>query len=97
VNAGLLYAVLLRRGRFRLDRLAAQRLPRIVAVCALTGAAIWLLGEVMRPWMKGHQPEAVRLVSLALLCGLVVAFHLAAIHLMKAADLSQVRAAFRAR
>jgi putative peptidoglycan lipid II flippase len=97
VNAGMLYAMLLRRGRFRLDRLAAQRLPRIIAVCALTGASIWLLGGFLRPWMKGHQPDAVRLITLASLCGIVVMFHLAAVHLMKAADLSQVRDAFRAR
>jgi putative peptidoglycan lipid II flippase len=95
VNAGLLYVMLVRRGRFRLDRLAGERLPRIVLVCLLTGAAIWLLGEVLRPLMKGHQPEVVRLAALAGLCGAAVAFHLASIHLMRAADLSQVRAAFR--
>jgi putative peptidoglycan lipid II flippase len=97
VNAGLLYAQLLRRGRFRLDRAARQRLPRILAVSALTGAAIWLLGEGLRPWMKGHQPEAVRLMALAALCGLAMAVHLVAILLLRAADLSQIKVAFRDR
>ncbi|MGL4241604.1 MAG: murein biosynthesis integral membrane protein MurJ [Beijerinckiaceae bacterium] len=97
VNAGLLYVLLLRRGRFRLDRLAAQRLPRIILVCALTGAVTWGLGEVLRPWMKSGQSEALRLATLGLLCAVSVGFHLAAIQLLRAADLSQVRDAFRAR
>jgi putative peptidoglycan lipid II flippase len=97
VNAALLYVMLMRRGRFRLDALARRRLPRILAVCALTGVAIWLLGEWLRPLMKGHQPETVRLMALAALCGFALAFHGAAVHLARAADLSQVRAAFRGR
>ncbi len=95
VNAGLLYAMLLRRGRFRLDRLAAERLPRIILTCVLTGGVIWLLGEVIRPWMKGHQPGAVRFAALAMLCGLAFAFHLLAIHLMRAADLRSIGVAMR--
>jgi putative peptidoglycan lipid II flippase len=95
VNASLLYVLLVRRGRFRLDRAAQLRVPRILAVCALTGGAIWLLGEVFRPWMKGHNPDAVRLLALAALCGLAVAVHGALVHLARAADLSQIRAAFR--
>jgi putative peptidoglycan lipid II flippase len=97
VNALLLYVLLMRRGRFRLDAPARRRLPRILAVCALTGGVIWLLGETFRPWMKGHNPDAVRLAALATLCGLVLVFHAAAIHLARAADLTQVRAAFRNR
>jgi putative peptidoglycan lipid II flippase len=95
VNATLLYAMLVRRGRFRLDQTAQRRLPRILLVCALTGGTIWLFGEVFRPWMKGHNPDAVRFLALAALCCLVVAVHAVLVHLIRAADLSQVRAAFR--
>jgi putative peptidoglycan lipid II flippase len=97
VNALLLYALLMRRGRFRLDALARKRLPRILLVCALTGSVIWGLGEWLRPYMKGHQPEAVRLLALAGLCGLALAFHAIAAHLLRAIDLTQVRGAFRGR
>jgi putative peptidoglycan lipid II flippase len=96
-NAALLYIQLARRGRFRLDKAARQRLPRILAVCALTGGAIWLLGEGFRPWMKGHQPDVVRLMALAALCSLTLAAHLVAIHFFRAADIGQVREAFRNR
>jgi putative peptidoglycan lipid II flippase len=73
----------------------ASLLYVMLLVCALTGGAIWLLGEVFRPWMKGHNPDAVRLLALAALCGLAVAFHAALVHLARAADLSQVRAALK--
>jgi putative peptidoglycan lipid II flippase len=96
-NAGLLYIQLLRRGRFRLDKPARQRLPRILAVCVLTGGAIWLLGEGFRPWMKGHQPDVVRLMALAALCSLTLAAHLVAIHILRAADMGQIKAALRNR
>jgi putative peptidoglycan lipid II flippase len=95
VNAGILYGLLMRRGRFRFDRLAAERLPRILIVCLLTGFVTWLLGDALRPWLKAHQPEVVRVLALALLCVTIVAFHVAAIHLLRAADLSQVRRALR--
>lgn len=97
VNASLLYILLMRRGRFRLDAMARRRLPRILAVCALTGGVIWLLGEGLRPWMKTGQPEAVRLMALAALCGAALIFHAVAVHLAKAADLAQVRLAIRNR
>lgn len=95
VNAGLLYILLVRRGRFQLDRLAMSRLPRILVVCALTGIAIWLLGHAMRPWLKSHNPDGIRLMALALLCGIVITFHLVAIQLARAADLSQIRQVLR--
>lgn len=97
MNASLLYLLLMRRGRFRLDAHARRRLPRILMVCALTGLVIWLLGELFRPWMKGNNPDAVRLLALATLCGLALAFHTVAVHLAKAADLTQVWRAFRGR
>jgi putative peptidoglycan lipid II flippase len=95
VNASLLYVLLRRRGRFRLDAIARARLPRVLAVCALTGVIIWLLGEGFRPWMKGYNPEAVRLLALAALCGLAMAMHLVLIHLLRAADLRQIGLAMR--
>ncbi len=95
VNASLLFVLLIRRGLFRLDHTARLRLPRILAVCALTGGAIWLLGEVFRPWMKGHNPDAVRLLALGALCCLAVAVHAALVHITRAADLSEVRSAFK--
>jgi putative peptidoglycan lipid II flippase len=95
VNAVLLFVLLRRRGRFRLDALAHARLPRVLAACALTAAAIWLLGEGFRPWMKSHNPEIVRLAALASLCALAIAAHLALVHLLRAADLRSIGAALR--
>jgi putative peptidoglycan lipid II flippase len=97
VNAGLLYILLIRRGQFRLDKLARQRLPRILLASALTGLMIWLLNEALRPWLKGHNAYGARLLALAALCGGALVFHAVAAHLLRAADFRQIRQAFRNR
>jgi putative peptidoglycan lipid II flippase len=97
VNAGLLYVLLLRRGQFRPDKLARQRLPRILAACLLTGAAIWLMNEWMRPFMKAHNNAAVRFMALAALCGGAIVFHAVAAHLLRAVDLPLIGQAIRGR
>jgi putative peptidoglycan lipid II flippase len=95
VNALTLYVLLLRTGRFRPDAVARIRLPRVLIVSALTGAAIWFLHEFARPWLKANQAFPVRASALALLCGASVALHLALAQMLKAADFLQIRAAIR--
>jgi putative peptidoglycan lipid II flippase len=97
VNAGLLYILLVRHGHFRLDRIARERVPRILLVCALTGAVIWLLNEALRPWMKSHHPSGIRFMALAALCGGAMLFHVVAAQLLRAADLRLISQAIRSR
>ncbi|MGL4635116.1 MAG: murein biosynthesis integral membrane protein MurJ [Beijerinckiaceae bacterium] len=94
-NATALYILLLRNGRFRPDRLARKRLPRVLLASVMTGLLIWLLQEFLRPYMKTGQPTIIRVGSLGLICSMTVVCHLAFIHILKAADLSQIRLPFR--
>ena len=87
--------MLLRNGRFRPDKLARSRLPRVLLVSVLTGLAIWLLHEFARPWMKANHPFPIRALALAALCGAGLLVHVALAQLLKAADLLQIRDAVR--
>jgi putative peptidoglycan lipid II flippase len=95
VNATALYVMLLRNGRFRPDKLARNRLPRVLLVSVLTGLAIWLLHEFARPWMKANHPFPIRAGVLAALCASGLIVHVALAQLLKAADLLQIRDAVR--
>jgi putative peptidoglycan lipid II flippase len=95
VNATVLYVMLLRNGRFRPDKLARSRLPRVLLVSVLTGLSIWLLHEFARPWMKANHPFPIRAGALAALCGAGLIVHVALAQLLKAADLLQIRDAVR--
>ncbi len=94
VNAATLYILLVRNGRFRPDRMARQRLPRVLLACLLTGGVIWLLQEFARPYMKPGQHVGIRFTALGLVCGATLVFHAMLIHLLKAADLTQINLPF---
>jgi putative peptidoglycan lipid II flippase len=95
VNALTLYILLLRNGRFRPDKLARIRLPRVLIVSALTGVAIWFMHEFARPWMKANHSFPIRAGALAVLCGAGLLVHVALAQLLKAADILQIRDAVR--
>ena len=95
VNAATLYIMLMRNGRFRPDRLARQRIPRVLLASALTGLAIWFLLEFARPLLKQGQPFSIRVLVLGALCSASIVTHLIFIHLLKAADLSQIKGVFK--
>ena len=96
VNAGTLYVMLLANGRFRPDRLARQRLPRVLLVCGLTGLAIWFLDEMARPFLKMHNSFGLRISVLILLCSATLTIHLLLAHLLRAMDFQQIREGLRA-
>jgi putative peptidoglycan lipid II flippase len=91
VNAITLYLLLVKDGRFRPDKLARMRLPRVIIVSMLTGGAIWFLQEFTKTWLKAGNPFAIRAMALAAVCLIAVAIHLILAHLLKAIDLKQIR------
>jgi putative peptidoglycan lipid II flippase len=81
VNALILYGALVASGRMRPDRLSRQRLPKVLLICVITGAAIFALGETARPWLRDHVPSGGRILTLGGVCTAVIALHLALCHL----------------
>jgi putative peptidoglycan lipid II flippase len=95
VNASALYVMLVSAGRFRPDRLARKRLPRVILASVLSGLLIWLLVEFCRPWLKPGADAPMRAAALAMLCLISFAAHFAISHLLKAIDLGEIRSALR--
>ncbi len=95
VNAATLYAMLLGNGRFRPDKLARKRLPRVILASALSGVAIWLLVEFCRPWLKPGADAVIRATALAALCLISITAHLVICHFLKAIDFREIRDSFR--
>ena len=50
LNAGLLYAVLVRRGAFVTDARLKRALPRIMLASLVMGAALWFTAVALEPW-----------------------------------------------
>jgi putative peptidoglycan lipid II flippase len=95
VNAITLWIMLYRDGRFRLDKLARKRLPRVILACLLTGGAIFVLNDMARHLLKAHQPYALKAATLGGICIAALAVHAVLVHLLKAADLTQIRTALK--
>lgn len=90
VNAGLLFAILVRRGHFSMDARLRARLWRMLFSCAvmaaglLAGMALLSAGApVQGPWL----PPGGRLPVLLLLVGIGATLYFAAAHISGAADL----------
>jgi putative peptidoglycan lipid II flippase len=94
-NALVLYALLARDRLFAPDSVARRRLPRVLLASALTALALWLLLDLVRPWLKASQSPGLRAATLALLAGLTLAFHVAVAQTTGAADLRELRDALR--
>jgi putative peptidoglycan lipid II flippase len=67
VNLILLYVMLHRRNQLRLDARFKQKATRILAAGAVMGAALWLAGPLLDPYMTGNLVE--RASALLGLCG----------------------------
>ena len=65
LQALALFALLVRRGHFRIDRRARANLPRIAAATLAMGAVLWLLRAALEPALAGG--AALRLAALAAL------------------------------
>jgi putative peptidoglycan lipid II flippase len=95
VNASILYGLLLKHGRFRPDKEARQRIPRILLASVLSGSCIWLLVSYTRGFLKTGVDDFTRGLALAAVCLLSISAHLIICHLLKAFDLNEIRSAIR--
>jgi putative peptidoglycan lipid II flippase len=94
-NAAVLFLLLWRSGSFTLDALARRRLPRVLAVAALSGLAMLAMDALLRGFLKTGQPLAIRAATLGLIVGGSILLHLVLAHVLKAADILGIRQAMR--
>jgi putative peptidoglycan lipid II flippase len=73
INAGLLGLVLYRRGQFRVDYGLQSRLPRIILSSVIMGVALFIVMQLIGPWLAADQLLVVRIAALAALIGSGVA------------------------
>ena len=71
-NVALLYAILARRGYFRLPPRIAGRIVRIVIAALAMGAALWLLMDPLDPWFDGTVLERTGGIAAVTLTGSAV-------------------------
>lgn len=60
VNALMLWGTLARRGHYRTDARLARCLPLIALASAVMGAALWLAGDYLAPWLGDRGPIWIR-------------------------------------
>lgn len=70
INAGLLWAFLVRRGHWRIDGELEYRIPRIAGAAIAMGLALWLVADPLSAWTGAENPLAVKGAALAGLVGL---------------------------
>ena len=95
LNAGLLWATLVRQGAFAADARLRRVLPMTVLASLMMGAALWLVAGQLDPWFAGSQGVLVRMTALAALVGAGLAVYAAAALGLGAIDLRQVRGLIR--
>jgi putative peptidoglycan lipid II flippase len=71
-NVALLYAILARRGYFRLPPRIAGRIVRIAIAALAMGAALWLLMDPLDPWFDGTVLERTGGIAAVTLTGSAV-------------------------
>ncbi|MDX2202029.1 MAG: murein biosynthesis integral membrane protein MurJ [Hyphomicrobiaceae bacterium] len=91
LNAGLLYATLVRRGALVPDARLRRTLPRIVLASAIMGGALYLLAPVLAPWLASGAGVVLRFASLGLLVGGGLAVYAACAVLLRAVEIRQFR------
>ncbi|MFX4220055.1 MAG: lipid II flippase MurJ [Thalassobaculum sp.] len=92
LNAGLLALLLWRRGHFGADGRLARRVPRILLSAAAMAAVLWVLSDVVRPWLAGGTVERIAGLAALVIAGLAV--YAAACLILRAAhprDLAALR------
>ena len=69
LNAGLLYATLVKRGQFVGDARLRRSLPRIGVATFVMAVALWIAASALEPWFAHPSGSIVRLGALAALVG----------------------------
>ena len=77
LNAGLLYATLVKRGQFVADARLGRALPRIVIASIVMGAALWFAAAALAPWFGAPSGFLARTGALAALVGAGLAVYAA--------------------
>lgn len=95
LNAGLLWAALIRHGHFEADARMKRAVPLILVASVVMGLALWLMAQGLGPWLGRDNTVVVRFGALSALVlgGLVVYFAVA--HFSGAFRLSQLKSAMR--
>lgn len=86
VNLVLLALMAWRSGLLQLDMSARRRLPRIAAAAVLMLVAVYGAAGAVESWLVAGQPLAMRVATLALLCGGGLIFYLGACLLLGGID-----------
>ena len=90
LNAGLLYATLIKRGNLVPDARLQRALKLIVIASLLMGIVVWIVSVVLQSWFV-DQSFLVRVGGLALLVGSGLAVYSAAILATGAVEMRQLR------
>ena len=69
LNAGMLFATLVRRGDFEVDARVKRVLPRIVAASALMGVALWFVADAIGARFGAETGFLERMLALIVLVG----------------------------
>lgn len=91
LNAGLLFATLVRRGHFVADVRLREKMPRIVLASALMGVALWFLDGWLSDRFAAGASQIERIVALAVLVAAGLAVYGIAVFATGALDRRQLR------
>jgi putative peptidoglycan lipid II flippase len=91
LNAGMLYATLVRRGNFAADARLRRAMPLILGACVLMGAVLWQLSAALAPWFEPAQGFSMRVAGLAVLVGAGLLTYALAVLALGVFDRTQLR------
>jgi len=91
LNAGLLYATLVKRGQFVADARLERALPRIGIASIVMGVALWLVAGAVQPWFAAQSGFLERMSALAALVGVGLIVYAVAVLALGILDLRQLR------
>jgi len=95
INAGLLFATLVRRGHWGGDRALISRIPRLVVASAIMAVALYFVAEILAPQLAASSPVAVQAGALAIVTGIGMTVYLAAALALGGADIGMIRQSLR--
>ena len=95
LNAGLLYATLVRRGAFVADARIKRAVPRILLASLVMGGALFAAAPVLAPWLSAPTTVLLRFAALGALVGGGLIVYAVAALVLGAVDMRQFRRLLR--
>jgi putative peptidoglycan lipid II flippase len=95
LNAGLLYATLVKRGQFVGDARLRRSLPRIGVATFVMAVALWISASALEPWFAHPGGSIVRLGALTALVGAGLLAYVIAVLVLGVFDRRQLRSLLR--